>query len=394
MSEKEKTIYDCTYCDICKGHYDHPKDKPYLVNNLYYPNNRRNESSFSYSILNNFIKEKRKITKQIYSNNQSDIIDEIGINNLPDLQPIKAKITKEMIHEYRKKMVFDGNATWVDKSYFDLDSNLTFKEDNSFVRQIQKKYQKHDTGSYFIDIYNGNTLGIDISGMILPQYILVNCFYQKDIQLMYADFCIITEIDYTISVDSLPFTKYLNISNTEFLENFNFPYNECTKSILAQHSIFHGNVNLNNITFHDVISFSESIVKGDLNFSDSIFKGYVNFTNTKFEGKISNFTECKFEDEVSFNNSTINGDLNFSGSTFGKFSSFNETKFFGDQVSFHNCKFEGHFIFKSTITSDLNFSDSTFVKTVIFNETKFFGDQVKVFITVILKVILLFKNLQ
>ena len=297
MSEKEKIIYDCTYCNICKGHYDHPEGKPYLVSAFYDPDYNAEYGKPKYPHFTDYLK--------YFVNEDISILD-----------ILKGDELQKKIHKYRKQWVeggyegFEEYAIWVSEDYF---SYYTNDDKYQYLKEHLEMYEK-DSDDIFTECYgNPNQYpsmkyGINISGMILPQGILLRLCSQgikkdKYSGVINASFSIIINTGcFRLSMGRRveEFTNFLDISSSLFIGDLCLSNKEFIEAIIAKHSIFYGVVFFNNFIFKKMIQFSDSIFKESVSFSCSTFNKIVNFKSTYFFG-LADFSETKFKDFVYFN---------------------------------------------------------------------------------------------
>lgn len=166
---------------------------------------------------------------------------------------------------------------------------------------------------------------------------------------------------------------------------------------------FQGLVDLRGATFHEDVSFEDSVFLGRFQLDDAYFKGILNLMGANFTGpssfgninceenayfyraifagpsyfynskfsKLADFSQCAFKDYGEFPQSTFLGRALFRGSTFEKETSFRGSEFAMD-AEFKGANFSSDAIFASVkCEGTLNFNKYGFIKL---KRTEFHGN--------------------
>jgi hypothetical protein len=138
---------------------------------------------------------------------------------------------------------------------------------------------------------------------------------------------------------------------------------------------FQGRVDLKGATFHEDVSFEDSVFFGSFRLDDASFKGILNLEGAHFDGS-SSFGNINCEENAYFYRAIFAGPSYFYNSKFSKLADFSQCKFM-DYGEFQHSTFQGRALFRrSTFAKETTFRGSEFAMDVEFNGANFSSDAI------------------
>jgi len=184
-----------------------------------------------------------------------------------------------------------------------------------------------------------------------------------------SDITIHSEIYGKVS-GSKEFQGLVDLRGATFHEDVSFEDSVFLGSFQLDGASFKGILNLMGANFSGSSSFLNIICEGNAEFYRAIFASPFYFYNSKFS-KLADFSQCTFKDYGEFVHSTFLGRALFRGSTFEKETSFRGAEFAMD-AEFKGANFSSDAIFASVnCEGTLNFNKYGFIKL---KRTEFHGN--------------------